>query len=723
VSLDFTTEQDSGGQGTDPMVIISMIRRYLWLGALVFVVVAASVTGFMMTRPKAYTATATVVLSSPDRTALQGAGSYKPGGDNDFTAYMDSKLEDAKAPQLAGQILDQFGLISDPEFAPKQNASLPLPADALRQIAIIKLEKHLKVARVGQSYMGTFAFTSRDPSKAAKLANAFANAFVLKEQQNKIDAAHQANGLLEGQLGPLREAAEKSAAAVAQYKVAHNIINLSNGPDGRTVFEDQVNNLDQQLANTRLEQTEAESHLAAAQAAIKSGASGEALGEALNSQVITNLRAQQGPLSAKLADEQERLGPKNPEIIQTQRQLNDINAQINAEVGRIMTNLQTQVNVARQRTAEVAKNLAEAQANISANNIAGVQLEQLQRDADTSRELYLAQLTKAKDTNQDQTTAVSDTAISQLATTPISPSQPNTPLAIVVGLIAGLACGALSILVRQMFDGTLRTQEEVERVLGVQYLAGIPTVRSSIKKPETDDPILAVLKHPLSGFAEAFRSLAAAVTLARPDGANVIAITSSLPNEGKTTTSICLAEVLALGGSRVIALDCDLRRRSVNASLRANAQYGLLDVIRGVKTVEEAAHIDPKSGVHFLLLPRAEAANAQSPLDLPAFDELLAQLKKTYDYVILDTPPLLPIVDTRKLAKKVDAVILLCRWQFTPKRATQHALRLLQDAGAPASGVALTRIDLKAQQRYGYGDSSYYYQGYADYYLDAPSAK
>jgi Mrp family chromosome partitioning ATPase len=165
----------------------------------------------------------------------------------------------------------------------------------------------------------------------------------------------------------------------------------------------------------------------------------------------------------------------------------------------------------------------------------------------------------------------------------------------------------------------------------------------------------------------------------------------------------------------VIVLDCDLRRRSLNAALKADVKFGLTDVISGDKTVEEARYIDLKSGVEYLLLPRAQLATARSPLDLPQFDALLAQLREAYDHVILDTPPLLPIVDTRKLAKKVDSVVLLCRWQSTPRRAVQHSIRLLQDVGAEIGGLALTRIDLKAQQRYGYGDSSYYYQGYSDY--------
>jgi capsular exopolysaccharide synthesis family protein len=588
----------------------------------------------------------------------------------------------------------------------------------VRQRAIIAVAKHVKVSRAGQSYVAKVAFTSRDPAKAARLANAFALAFVHAQQASKAQAAQDASSLIGAQLNPLKDELEKKEAAVVQYRAKHNMFSAA----GKTVNEQQISDLAQQQSLARLNRDQALAKLREAQQQLQAGASGEALGEALLSPVIQKLREQRAVVSAHLADQAGRLGPKHPEIIASRRQLSDIDAQIQAEITRIMTNLQSQVDVASQQTASVERGLNSAQAGLAATNVASVGLNQLERDAETSRIVYEAALAKAKQTAQQQNVSQADAQVTALADTPLAPSAPNKPLAVLLGAILGVAAGVVAVIGHRLLDSTLRTQDDVESKLGVPFLAGIPTADSSIKDAETKDPIEAVLKHPLSGFAEAFRALSTAVTLSRPDGAKIIAITSSLPNEGKTTTSICLSEVLSIGGSRVITLDCDLRRRSVNESLKADVKYGLTDVIDGTKTVDEAVYKDARSGVEYLLLPRAQVATARSPLDLPQFDALLAELAERYDYVILDTPPLLPIVDTRKLAKKVDAVVLLCRWQHTPKRAVLHSIRLLQDVGVAVSGVALTRVDLKAQQRYGYGDSNYYYQSYSDYYLEEQTA-
>jgi capsular exopolysaccharide synthesis family protein len=704
------------GGGSDALATISSYRRYLWLFILVFVLVSVPVATLMIIQPKAYTAVASVALISPDKIAAQGEQGYKPAGDNAMTGYLDSAVDNAKSSEVVAAVLDQNGLLADPEFNPPRKT--PQPPELVRQAAILRLSKHVKVARAGTSFVAKISFTASTPMKAAKLANAYALAFVTAQQQSKIAAAKDANDLITAQLSPLKAEVEKAENAVAQYKVKHGLL----GMQGKSMNEQEIGDLTQQLALARVTQAEAEARLASAQKQMESGASGEALGEALNSPVIQKLRDQRGPISATLAEQESRLGPKHPAILTTRRELADIDAQIQAEVTRILSNVDSQVDVARQRTNAIVRELNTARAGLANNDTASVDLDQLQRDADASRALYETSLLRAKTTGQQQQISQADAQITGYAEPPLTPSAPNKPLAVLLGLMAGIAFGVIAVVIRRMFDSTLRTQEEVETRLGVPYLAGIPTVDSSITKPETREPIEAILKHPLSGFAESFRSLSTAVTLSRATGVKLIAITSSLPNEGKTTTTICLAEVLAIGGAKVMVLDCDLRRRSVNAALKADAKFGLTDVINGSKTLEEARHLDPRSGVEYLLLPRAQLATARSPLDMPEFDALLGKLRAKYDHIILDTPPLLPIVDTRKLAKKVDTMVLLCRWQHTPRRAVQHSIRLLQDVGAEISGVALTRVDLKAQQRYGYGDSSYYYQGYSDY-LESQTAE
>jgi capsular exopolysaccharide synthesis family protein len=196
----------------------------------------------------------------------------------------------------------------------------------------------------------------------------------------------------------------------------------------------------------------------------------------------------------------------------------------------------------------------------------------------------------------------------------------------------------------------------------------------------------------------------------------IVAITSALPSEGKTTTAVSLARSAALQGRKVLLIDCDLRRRKVNRVMTEEPQVGLLEVLNGEATLQQAISVDAPSGAHLLPL----AAATFTPRDVfgsAAMDRLLVELRSRYDLVILDTAPVMPVADTRVLAQKADLVVFLARWRKTPQPAIEAAFRLLATAGAGVGGVVLTQVDMKQQSKYGYGDPGYYYAEYKKYYV------
>ncbi|MDX5392416.1 MAG: CpsD/CapB family tyrosine-protein kinase, partial [Caulobacteraceae bacterium] len=189
-----------------------------------------------------------------------------------------------------------------------------------------------------------------------------------------------------------------------------------------------------------------------------------------------------------------------------------------------------------------------------------------------------------------------------------------------------------------------------------------------------------------------------------------------LPGEGKTTTSVCLARSAAQQGHRVLLVDCDLRRRSVNRLMGKEPDKGLIEVLAGEASLSDVLQVDGVTGVQLLPL----AKSSLTPKDVfgsAAMDRLLDELRRSYDLVILDTAPVLPVADTRVLAPKADAVVFLARWRKTPEHAIQNAFRQLLGTGAHLGGVALTQVDMKMQQKYGYGDPGYYYAEYKKYYV------
>jgi capsular exopolysaccharide synthesis family protein len=271
------------------------------------------------------------------------------------------------------------------------------------------------------------------------------------------------------------------------------------------------------------------------------------------------------------------------------------------------------------------------------------------------------------------------------------------------------------VVLAETLDAGLATAEDVERRLGAAYLGSVPAL-SSVTDNANESPIDYVVSKPLSSFAEAFRTLQAAIMHARVDDpVKVVAITSALPGEGKTLTSMCLARSAAIQGHRVLIIDCDLRRRTVNRMLKTEPQVGLLEVLSGEATLQQAITPDTATGAHVLPL----AASTFTPKDVfgsSAMDRLLADLRGRYDLVVLDTAPILPVADTRVLAPKADLVVFLARWRRTPEPAIMSALRLLSGSDIHLGGVALTQVDMKQQAKYGYGDPGYYYSEYKKYY-------
>jgi capsular exopolysaccharide synthesis family protein len=224
------------------------------------------------------------------------------------------------------------------------------------------------------------------------------------------------------------------------------------------------------------------------------------------------------------------------------------------------------------------------------------------------------------------------------------------------------------------------------------------------------------VERPLSAFAEAFRNLRTSIIYSRVDKqVRVIAVTSALPGEGKTTTAFCLGRTMAMSGSRTVVVDCDVRRRNINRLLGDEPAVGLMEVLAGTATLDQALVPDRASGAWFLPLARS----AFTPKDLfggEAMNALLTELKKRFEFVVLDTAPVIPVADTRSLAPKADVVVFLAQWRKTPRKAVQAAFDLLNSVGADISGIALTQVDLREQAKYGYGDAGYYYRAYRKYY-------
>ncbi|MAK82971.1 MAG: capsular biosynthesis protein [Phenylobacterium sp.] len=708
-------------------------RRVRLFGAVAALVFLAAIF-ITFTATPMYTATANVMLDTRQEQVVnvEAVLSGLPAD----SSVVDTEVEILKSRRLAERVVNALQLSQDPEFnselappsllsnvkdsvlgvvssaKPRDIPDDPIAQQKAQERIVDAVLSRLSVRRAGLTYVINVSFESESPTKAATIANKFAELYLLEQLEAKFDATQQANTWLNTRLDGLRQQVLTDEAAVQNYRIANNLLSAA----GTNLTETEISNYNQSLSEARAQVAEDQARLSTARSQLARGSSGDDLGEALSSPVIQQLRQQRATVSAKVADLQGRYGERHPEMLTANRQLTDIDAQIQAEIQRIISNLEAKVQVSRQRAAAIGGSLSNARGTLVGNNQAQVRLNELERTAEASRTLYESYLNRYKETSSQQGIEQSDARVVSSATIPTGQSSPKVPLNLALGLVLAMGCGLGAVVLAEMLDSGLATAEDVEHRLEVSYLGAVPLL-ASVAEGKMGSPIDYVIDKPLSSFAEAFRNLRASVIYSRlGEAVKVVAITSSLPGEGKTTTSVCLARSAAQQGLRVILVDCDLRRRSVNRLFGAEPARGLIEVLAGEATLEEVLTTDQVTGARLLPL----AKSSMTPKDVfgsAAMDRLLEELRRTYDLVILDTAPVLPVADTRVLAPKADVVVFLAHWRKTPQHAIEAAFRLLSGTGAHLAGVALTQVDMKQQAKYGYGDPGYYYAEYKKYYV------
>jgi succinoglycan biosynthesis transport protein ExoP len=701
-------------------ILLQRAKLGLGVAAVVFILVLA----FFATRTPTYTAAGSVVVDPKGQNLA--AAQQTSGGLPPDTSAVDTQVEILRSPALAEAVVRKLKLWNDPEFNPQMKKGLfglapahaPIAVPDARLVARITgtVMNHTFVRRAGLTYVVTVGFNSTSPQKAAMITNTIMNSYLDRQLDSKLADVTKANKELGLSLERMRQDAEAAEARVQQYKNAHGLFSA----EGATMAEQEVSTINQQLAVSKAETAEKRARLAAAMQQLRNGNGGADVGAALGSDTIKELRKREAELSVKLAQLQTDFKPEYPEVKRTQAELTDIRHQIQAEINRIMSSLRADATAAAGREASLMGSRGAAQGGLAANGQAQVGLLALQQRADAAKQVYEAYLNRAKEVAASGSLQQADASINSPAMIPTGASSPNMKLGGALAFIIALVSAGAAMLVAEFWDKNLRSRLDVERELGVPFAGVLPDFRSikpkGLRGPAAE-PAEYLVSHPFSGFAEAFRNLRAFLMVtAGAQDSKLIAITSAVPREGKSLTSFCLARTLALSGARVALVDCDLRQRGVT-KLIGPREFGLVEVVQDKVPLSEALVHDAKSNC--FILP---ATGNSVPYDLfsnPDTDEVFRQLADQFDYVVLDAPPILGVADARILAAKADQVLYLVQWNKTPLRAAQSAVDILQECGANVCGALLTKVNVKGQARFGYGDSSDYYGYFKNYYIAA----
>ena len=581
-----------------------------------------------------------------------------------------------------------------------------------REAAIDTFLGGIEVSNEGGTYLIGINYTAEDAEKAARIANRLAEVYVDDQLKTKLFATDRASVWLQERLDALKEEVRSSEQEVERYRAQNNLLDSNNG----VLLNDQeLSDLNRELITARADLAERQAKLSLVRGLRGRGQALDAIGEVVSSPVIVNLRAQEVVLLREEAELRSLYGERHPKMQQLAAEKANIQGKLGAEVTRIPTVLENDVAVAAARAQPIESQLAGLKTRSSTTRDAEVRLRELERQAATSRSLYEAFLARFKETREQQEIVEPDSRLVAIASPPTRPSTPGAKLFAAAGLLASGMIATILALLLDRLDRGLRSAREVEAALGLPTLALVPKL-DKLKRGQK--PYQYLMDKPLSAYTEAIRSIYMALKLASVDRApKVVLVTSSLPEEGKTTIAVCLATFAARSHKRVLLVDLDLRHPSVHRELGWSVSHGLVEYLVGDRPLDEAIQHDLETGLHFLPV-KAQTTNPTDLLESERLRALIETCRARYDYVIIDSAPLVSVTDSRLAALLADKTVFVIKWGDTVESAAQDGVQTLRDIGIDIAGAVLTQIDLKRHAQYHYADIGEYYNKTKNYYVN-----
>ena len=712
---------------------VAFLRRRARLITAVFLVVTLIGLALALATPPRYKSTALVKINPVRDRVLSDNQALSDFSPND--AFIDSEIEVLRSPELVVRLIEAMDLQTDPEwnsdlraptlvesikgvFKQDQSYEVPITDDFERYNHIITaLAEDISIRRRGLTYVMEVTVSSGAPDKSAALANKLTELYLRGQTDAQFESAESANSWLSQRLDQLKQEVQLREGAVQSYRAEKGLLTA----EGVSLVEAQIADVQSDVVSARAEYAEKIARYEQVASLIRSGGSADSIAGVLTSDVIRDLRIREAEVAQRQADLESRFGPLYPDVEKIRLERQDIKDQISAEITRIAANLKNEADVVRTRLNTLQTNLAQVRRDLVSNNEELVRLNELETDAKAARAVYESFLMRYHEVADQGELSTIDAQVISMARRPASPFSPNIPMTVIISSLLGLALGIGAALLLEPFRNVLSSPEDVETKTGYPALVSIPVVSNRDLRTlpiKERHPAGYLLANPMSAFAEAFRVLKTSIGYAGNEKpSKVIAITSAIPSEGKTTTAFCLARTAATAGQKVILVDCDLRRRSLNELLDISPREGLVEVLTQKKDWKAVVGTDEASGAH--VIPSAETS-AFSPRDLfstDAMEDLIDELSSIYDLVVLDCAPVLAVADARVVVTHADAVILACRWAKTHEKAVMAALQQLKGSSTRIVGLALNLVDPKAPGKSSYYDSLYYGDA-KDYYRE-----
>lgn len=713
-----------------PFRLVDLLwRRKLLIFTVVIVLMAGAAVQIASLIPT-YDARALILIDTR-RNAMSDLQAIVTGSQADLL-QVQTQVDIIRSQALAIAVVRRLDLVREPEFAaallrrPGGMAAQFAPLLALagqappeprplsdeekqRAAAAMLATEKLTVANDSRSYVVAVQVRTEDPELAERIANEYADVYLDFNKELKDNAVQRANAFLDQRLAPLKGKLREAEREVASFREANGLIE---DRSSATTGERRVTMLGQQLAqiNTQLVQATSarlsrEVSLEQIRAAQRGQGSLYAIPEVVASPLIQRLRTQQSEIAARQASIGQSRLEANPAVVALRAEEREVRTRIDDEVAKVVGSIISEVAAARARETSLRASLNELQGQVADQSKAEIRLRELETEATAARMVYTETLNRAEQNANQSGGQQPDATLVSRATTPLGSTPPTKRQLLVLSFFAACLIAVIAALVRDRLETGFRTAEQVEEETGLSALGFIPRARdraTALMLDERDMP-----------FLEAINTVRGALQMADVAGRpKVVLVTSALPDEGKTFFSVALARSVARAGGRSLLIDCDLRRPGIAATLGITPQQGVGALVAGQRVADlvqrdEATQLD-------VITAAGARENVQTIVSSDALRALVTEAREHYDIIILDSPPVLAVVDSRVLSLMADATVMVVRWRRTPRVLVLQALKQLRVYGAKVAGIVITQANLRSLAA-SEGSHAYVHRKYGSY--------
>jgi succinoglycan biosynthesis transport protein ExoP len=701
--------------------LLAAARRQVRVVALFAALGVALGVVYLLFTPAVYTAGTDILLD--DSLTKFAEDKPTPSPNSQAESMVLSEVEILKSAQLARAVVEAQHLqdneaFLNPPISPlawakstikgalraftSPRASTASVEDANIGKAMAILQQNLQAERVGRSYVISLSYSANDPKLAGAITRAYADAYLSDHLDANFDATQRATVWLQGRLDDLRQRSQDAALEVEKYRAAHGLTATS----GELVSDQQLSDLNKQLILAQADTANAlarynqfksivdsgpENAVKNATVPIEKGSSGT------NTALLTDLRTRYLAMAKREQDISARFGEDHPQAEALRREEADVTQQIFGELKRLTESYRNEYEVAKSREASLRDNVGELSDQSSKSGQSGVELRALEQKAQALATLYQSFLGRYAEASQQRSFPIAEARVISRAGDPTAASSPRKTMTLALSLVLGLFAGAGAGALREFRERFFRTAEDVQNALDVKFLGYLPMVGSSFsrkskangldpaeqpQRPAQETTIPRILRvainAPASSFAETLRNvkLAGDVVLQR-NPCKVIGFVSVLPHEGKTTVAANFAGLLAANGSRTLLIDGDLRNPGLTRGLPLVPEKGLVEaVVGGDQRWQNTILVDRKTKLAILpAVVRGRLSHTSELISGPGMRDLIEAARQSFDYIIVDLPPLGPVVDAKAFAPLADGFVMVTEWGATPRALVRSALQ------------------------------------------------